>query len=153
MPITLRPATQADEKKIKDLIHEVQINPMNLDWRRFIVAEDDGVFVGCVQIKPHNDGARELASLAVAPSRQSNGIGSMLVKALLEREKGELYLMCLKPMVTYYERFGFEEVLEEAMPRSLKIYHRAGRLLAKIAHRQGPSIMRREGDTNNQGED
>ena len=144
MPITLRPATQADEKKIKDLIHEVQINPMNLDWPRFIVAEDDGAFVGCVQIKPHKDGTRELASLAVTPSRQGSGIGSVLVKALLERERGELYLMCLKPMVTYYQCFGFEEVPEAAMPRSLKIYHRAGKIFAKIAGTQGTSIMRRE---------
>jgi amino-acid N-acetyltransferase len=144
MTITLRPATQADEKKIKDLIHEVNINPMNLDWERFIVAEDDGAFVGCVQIKPHKDGTRELASLAVTPSRQGSGIGSVLVKALLERERGELYLMCLRPMVTYYQRFGFEEVPEAAMPRSLKIYHRAGKIFAKIAGTQGTSIMRRE---------
>lgn len=145
MPLTLRPAAADDEKKIKALIHEVQINPMNLDWRRFIVAEDGGEFVGCAQIKPHKDGARELASLAVAPDRQGQGIGTMLVNALLEREQGELYLMCVKENVPYYRRFGFEEVTGRRIPRSLRFYERAGRLLSKITRASGISIMRREG--------
>jgi len=144
MPLTLRAATASDEKKIKDLIHEVGINPMNLDWERFIVAEAEGAFVGCVQIKPHKDGVRELASLAVVPEKQGAGIGSMLVKAVLEREPGELYLMCQKGLTTYYERFGFFEVKGNALPRSLRVYERAGRLFSKIFGQEGIAIMRRE---------
>jgi len=52
MPVTLRPATASDQKPIKDLIHLVGINPTGLNWERFIIAEEAGQFVGCVQLKP-----------------------------------------------------------------------------------------------------
>ncbi len=147
MTITLRPATPDDEKKIKALIHEVGINPMNLDWERFVVAEADGTFVGCGQIKPHNDGALELASLAVVPERQGTGVGSLLVKALIERAPGELYLMCRSNLASYYRRFGFEEVGLEAMPRSFKTIYRAAKMFARVIGRghDGLSVMRRSG--------
>ncbi|MEK7785992.1 MAG: GNAT family N-acetyltransferase [Chloroflexota bacterium] len=145
MTVILRSATKDDEKKIKALIHQVGINPMNLGWERFIVAEDDGEFVGCGQIKPHNDGALELASLAVVSERQGTGIGALLVRALIERAPGELYLMCMSELASYYRRFGFEEVGIEAMPRSLKIVHRAARVFSKLTGHESISIMRRAG--------
>ena len=37
---TLRPATEDDFPLIKDLIHRVGINPMSLDWHRFVIAVD-----------------------------------------------------------------------------------------------------------------
>ncbi len=36
----LRSATQTDFPAIRELIHRVQINPMGLDWARFVVAVD-----------------------------------------------------------------------------------------------------------------
>jgi amino-acid N-acetyltransferase len=145
MTVTLRSATKDDEKKINDLIHQVGINPMNLNWERFLVAEDDGAFVGCGQIKPHTDGALELASLAVVPERQGAGIGALLVRALVERAPGELYLTCLNNMVPYYRRFGFEEVGVEAMPRSLKTVYRAAKMFSKLTGHTSISVMRRAG--------
>lgn len=146
MTVSLRPATAADAQKIKALIHQVRINPMNLDWQRFIVAEEGGAFVGCVQIKPHRDGALELASLAVAPERQGAGVGSMLVRALLERHPGELYLMCRSVLAPYYRRFGFEEIGPEEMPRSFKTIYRAAQMFSMLRGRIGLSIMRRKGE-------
>ena len=144
MTTTFRPAAAADAQKIKDLIHRVHLNPTNLDWERFIVAEEEGKFVGCVQLKPHRDGAKELASLAVVPERQNAGIGSMLVRALLERHPGELYLMCRSVLAPYYRRFGFEEIGLEDMPRSFKILYRAARLFTALVPRERLSIMRRK---------
>lgn len=147
MTVTLRPATAADAQRIKDLIDRVRINPMNLNWERFIVAEEDGTLVGCGQIKPHKDGAMELASLAVVPERHGQGIGSMLVLALIERQPEELYLMCRSVLAPYYRRFGFEEIGLEEMPRSFKTIYRAARLFAKLIPNERISIMRRRGGT------
>jgi N-acetylglutamate synthase-like GNAT family acetyltransferase len=133
MSPALRPATQADEKKIKDLIYQARLNPMSLEWERFIVAEEDGQFVGCVQLKPHKDGARELASLAVIPEKKGRGIGAMLVNAIIEQNPGELYLMCEAGLTGYYQRFGFEEIGPEVMPRSFKVPYRAARLFSKVS--------------------
>lgn len=144
MPITLRPATVADQKSIRDLIHAVGINPTQLNWERFIIAESDGEFAGCVQIKPHGDGVRELASLAVKPDRQGQGIGGQLIRALSEYERGELYLMCRSNLATYYERFGFNAVNPAQVPNSFKMPMRLGRLLAKLTKFEGLSVMRRE---------
>jgi N-acetylglutamate synthase-like GNAT family acetyltransferase len=143
MTVRLRPAAAADQPVIKALIHAVRINPMGLNWERFIVADDEGRFVGCAQIKPHNDGARELASLAVIPECQGQGIGSLLVRAMLERERGELYLACRSSLTTYYERFGFQVVPPGELPGSFKLQYRFGRLLARLSIFEGPCIMRR----------
>jgi N-acetylglutamate synthase-like GNAT family acetyltransferase len=143
MTVHLRPATAADAKPIKDLIHEVSINPMGLDWERFFVAEEDGEFLGCIQIKPHKDGSRELASVAVTPARQSQGIGSLMVKAMLEREAGTLYLTCRKDNVTYYQRFGFVELEPSEYPRSFKVIMRAGQIFSKIMGSEGVAMMKR----------
>lgn len=78
MPILIRPATAEDAKPIKRLIHRVRINPFGLNWQRFLVAEDAGAVVGCVQVKPHKDSVCELASLAVVPEQQGQGVGSCL---------------------------------------------------------------------------
>jgi N-acetylglutamate synthase-like GNAT family acetyltransferase len=144
MTITIRPATAADSKFIKDLSRKVQINPLNLDWERFIVAEDDGVFVGCTQIKPHKDGVRELASVAVVPERQGQGIGSMLVRAMLEREPGTLYLTCLKHNVSFYEQFGFRLVEAANAPRGFKAMMRLDRILTRLGLIEGGAVMKRE---------
>jgi N-acetylglutamate synthase-like GNAT family acetyltransferase len=145
MSVTLRPATAADQKPIKDLIHLVGINPTSLNWERFIVAEEAGQFVGCVQLKPHNDGVIELASLAVQPTYQGKGVGGQLIRALLERHPGELYLICRSTLASYYARFGFQLVEVQDLPDSFKMQHRFGRLLARISKFPGLSIMRRAG--------
>jgi len=144
MIITLRPATHTDQKPIKDLIHKVGINPTRLNWERFIIAEEEGQFVGCVQLKPHSDGVQELASLAVQPEKQGQGIGGQLIRALLEREHGELYLTCRLRLTSYYEKFGFRALAPTEVPSTFRIQVRFGRLLAKLTKFEGLSVMRRE---------
>jgi len=146
VPILIRPATAEDTKPIKRLIHRVRINPFGLNWQRFLVAEDTGVVVGCVQVKPHKDTVRELASLAVVPERRGQGVGMLLVNALLARERGELYLMCLEPMASYYVRFGFALVEPAAIPHSLKPFYRMGWFMARLFGSERITIMRRPGD-------
>lgn len=140
--IQLRRAQSSDEKTIRNVIRQVRINPFGLKWQRFLIAEIDGKFVGCVQIKPHRDGVRELASLAVVPERQGEGVGTQLVDALLAQERGELYLMCRDGMATYYQGFGFVQLEGAAIPASLQPYYRIGRFFKWLGN-EGGVIMRR----------
>ena len=142
MPITLRPATINDQPKITALINKVRINPRNLNWERFIIAEDGGEMVGCGQIKPHGDGTKELASIAVEPDYQGKGVGSMVMKALLEREPGELYLTCLRHNVTYYQKFGFRELTFEEFPPDMKRMFRFARVVMWVFRVEG-CVLRR----------
>ena len=120
MPLTIRPATQADQETIRRLIKEAGINRMNLKWPNFVVAEDGGAIAGIGQVKTHGDGTRELASIAVIPARQSQGIGGAIIKALLVREQGVVHLTCRRQLQGYYERFGFRRLEPAEFPPYFK---------------------------------
>ena len=107
---SIRNATEADQPVITAIIHEAHLNPRNLDWPRFIVAETGGQVIGVGQVKPHDDGSRELASIAVNPDFQGQGVGTAICQALIERENGILFLMTRAELEPYYARFGFGKV-------------------------------------------
>jgi len=116
MPLTIRPASQADQGTIRRLIKEARINRMSLNWPNFVVAEDGGAIVGIGQVKTHGDGSRELASIAVTRARQSQGIGGAIIKTLLAREQGVVHLTCRSQLQGYYERFGFRRLDSAEFP-------------------------------------
>ncbi len=114
----LRPAADRDQADIRRIVRAAGINPTSLQWPRFIVADEAGVIVGVGQVKPHRDGTRELASIAVVPEYQHRGIGSDIVTALVAREHGAvLHLTCRSQLQGYYERFGFRRLDPAEYPR------------------------------------
>ena len=115
---TLRPARETDSKPIKNLIHLVGINPTDLDWKRFVVAVDaEDQVIACGQLKPHGGGILELASLAVQPEFQGQGLGRLIIEDLLKKSPRPLYLMCMSKNGPLYEKFGFHSLEYEEMPR------------------------------------
>ena len=115
--ITLRPATEAEASSIKDLIHRVEINPMGLDWRRFVVAVDgSGKMLGCGQLKPHGSEVIELASIAVESEFRHQGIARMIIEHLIEQGPRPLYLTCRSRLGVFYEKWGFRSIEPDEMP-------------------------------------
>ena len=113
----LRSATEEDSAAIRQLIHLVRINPMSLDWRRFLVAVDSsGNFLGCGQLKPHGPDVIELASIAVQPAYQHRGIASAIIDQLLARAPRPVYLTCRGSMGRFYEKWGFRTLHRDEMP-------------------------------------
>lgn len=143
MPLTIRPATQEDQGTIRRLIKEAGINRMSLNWPNFLMAEEDGAVVGIGQVKTHRDGSRELASLAVVPARQGQGVGSALIKALLAREHGLVHLTCRSQLQGYYDRFGFRRLDQAEFPL---YFRRMIPIINVVARLVGTQIlvMRRE---------
>jgi N-acetylglutamate synthase-like GNAT family acetyltransferase len=131
--ICLRPATSADQKIIERLVHQVGINPMSLHWQNFLIAEDNDQIVGIGQIKPHGDGSRELASIAVIPERRQQGIASAIIRTLLAKANGTLYLTCRAQLETFYNRFGFRVVGRDEMTPYFRWLSRIGNLFARLA--------------------
>jgi N-acetylglutamate synthase-like GNAT family acetyltransferase len=124
---SLRPAAQTDFAAIRALIHAVGINPMALDWQRFTIAVDsEDRLVGCGQIKPHKDGSRELASIAVLPEWRKQGVARAIILHLLETQPTPLYLTCRGRLGTFYEKFGFQDVT--ASPDLPPYFRRLARL-------------------------
>ena len=130
-PYLIRPAVERDYPRIRSLIYAVKINPLNLDWRRFIVTvTPDGELIGCGQVKPHQDGSRELASLAVVPEWRERGIARQIIESLLAAHPGEMYLTCRGRLGAFYEKFGFQVISDTEMPPYFRKISRLSRLFS-----------------------
>jgi N-acetylglutamate synthase-like GNAT family acetyltransferase len=107
---TLRPAAPQDFPAIRRLIRQVGINPLGLHWERFILAVDeDGIMIGCGQVKQHGDGSHELASIAVVDAWRGKGVASAMIRHLMQQENSRLFLTCRTGLGSFYQRFGFRE--------------------------------------------
>ena len=115
---TLRPARESESRQIKELIRLVGINPMGLDWKRFIVAVDaDERVIGTGQLKPHGADILELSSIAVAPAHRGEGLARAIIEHFLKEGPRPLYLTCVSTMGLLYEKFGFVSLEYKNMPR------------------------------------
>ncbi len=141
---SLRPATIADAATIRQIISLVQINPMSLNWQRFILAIDrDGKVIGCGQVKPHSDGSLELASIAVLPEWRGKGIARAIINHLLEQYPGRLYLTCRSRLGPMYQKFDFQALQFEDMPPYFKRLSRLVALFNKLFHQPDHLLVMR----------
>ena len=146
MPVTIHTASADDQFAITAIVRAARIYPRDLDWQRFLLAQWGQDIIGVGQVKPHGDGSRELASIAVVPEWQGNGVGGALIRALLSRETGPLYLMCTADREQYYERFGFQRLDRPAMPRYFRRFMRIAPVIRLLSlNRLRLIVMRREG--------
>jgi len=132
----LRPAQESESTIIKDLIHKTGINPMGLDWKRFIVsvnAQDQVMGIG--QLKPHGTEILELASIAVYPEYRGLGVARAIIEHLLKDSSRPLYLMCESSLGALYEKFGFRSIVYEEMPRYFQRMAKLAGLVTALAHR------------------
>jgi N-acetylglutamate synthase-like GNAT family acetyltransferase len=138
----VRPARESESRVIKDLIHLTGINPMGVDWKRFIVAaagaQDQVLGIG--QLKPHGQDILELASIAVYPEYRGQGVARAIIEYLLKGSPRPLYLMCESSNGPLYEKFGFQALSIDEMPR---YFQRISRLagLATTLSRRSESLL------------
>jgi N-acetylglutamate synthase-like GNAT family acetyltransferase len=142
--ITFRRATANDAADIKALIRLVRINPMALDWKRFLVASTaDGKLAACAQIKPHADGTLELASLAVGPAWRGLGLARRLVEQLLSESPRPIYLTCRSGLEPFYQKFGFRSLAaDELTPYFRRLQKLAGAMMGLFRDGETLLVMR-----------
>ena len=135
--ISIRAAQEAEAAQIRDLIHVVGINPLGLNWKRFVVAVNErDEMIGCGQIKPHGQDVLELASIAVYPEHQGKGVARAIIEHLLEDSPRPLYLMCQSSLGTFYEKFGFQAITYEEMLRYFQRISKLAGLVTTLASRE-----------------
>ncbi len=140
----LRPATLTDAVTIRQIISQVQINPMGLNWQRFVLAIDrDGKVIGCGQVKPHSDGSLELASIAVLPEWRGKGIARTIIENLLEKHPARLYLTCRSQLGPLYQKFGFQALQFLDMPPYFKRLSRLVAVFNKLFHQPDHLLVMR----------
>lgn len=133
----LRAAEERDQQKIRKLVRGAHLNPLGLEWPHFRVVEDArrGAIAGIGQIRPHGKHTQELASIVVDPAYQKRGIGGLIVRTLLARTTGPLYLFCRAEMAPYYVRFGFVPATAQELPPRLAWRLRIGTALTGLISR------------------
>jgi len=134
LDVQIRPAQAADQAAIRAMICKTRINPLGLDWQRFVVAVDqEDNLIGCGQIKKHRDGSYELASIAVEEDWRNRGVASRLIHHLLKVDLSPIWLMCRSDLVPFYEKFNFDVVYQNQdvppyFQRMMKLWNVLGKL-------------------------
>ena len=110
-------------QKERELRNEVLLRPigipdygweMNDDKSWHFIAIDQSNLIGCVLLVPLNTNLNkaQLTQMAVAKSRQGEGIGKLLVKYLLDfaASKGikEILIHSRAEVTSFYEQLGFQ---------------------------------------------
>jgi amino-acid N-acetyltransferase len=113
---------------------------LEMEITRFSVVDHDGIIVGCAALYPFSgkdDGAAELACLAVMPDYRRAGYGDQLRKHIEARAKKlklkRLFVLTTRTAHWFIER-GFAEAGVEALPalkRELYNYQRRSKVLVK----------------------
>ena len=134
---TLRPARESESAQIRELIHLTGINPMGLDWKRFIVAVNvQDEMMGCGQLKPHGTDILELASITVYPEYRGKGIARMVIEHLLKNSPRPLYLTCVSTNEPLYRKFGFISMSYNEMPRYFQRLSKLAGALMTLSRRE-----------------
>ncbi len=138
----LRPACASDIWTIRRLVLSAKLDPTQIRWSQFWIIEREGRPVACGQLRSF-PGAQELGSLVVAPGWRDRGLGSYLVKHLIQEATQPLYLECLgSRLAKFYIRLGFVPVSLQELPQPLKRKFGLSQLASKLFPLIRVTIMR-----------
>lgn len=137
MAITIRAATERDQQAIATLVRSEWMNPIDLDWHRFLVAADASGIAGAVQLRNHFDGSRELGSLVVRPDMRARGIAARLIDALLLFARGRVYMVTGARFASHYEHWGFAPLEVTSAPAGVLRNYLFGRLAGIVSRSLG----------------
>jgi hypothetical protein len=139
---------RTDFGRVKRLVRSELVNPWGLKQERFLIAEDHpGSLLGCVQIKRHLGGTKELASLVVTPAWRKRGVARLLIEAAKKQSNSALWLTCRSRLICFYERFGFWEIHDRTqMPLYFKLVPLFETLMRILGRMEGYiAVMRWDG--------
>lgn len=131
--VTIRPARGEDQQSIVALVRSERLNPTDLRWPRFVVAESGGRLIGAVQLRHHRDGALELGSLVVTAGERGRGVATTMIDALLRPVQRPVHMITDARHSAHYARWGFASAAGVVLPRSVRRNWRIGRLMGLIS--------------------
>lgn len=121
---TLRPANPSDWAAVEQLLvaNKLPLSGARDHLDAFLVAQDGSELVGCAGLELRGEVAL-LRSVAVAPSRQGEGIGRQMVSAMLAQARGR-GLKTLALLTTtarqWFQGYGFRVAVSSEAPVALK---------------------------------
>lgn len=106
--IKIRAAFPADMPFITEHIGKFRLDNEDMDYQQFVVSVEGDKVIGFGRIRPHRE-IVELGSVGVIEGRRDEGIGTMIVKHLVDIfPANEVYITTEIP--GYFERLGFTRV-------------------------------------------
>ncbi|MBO5761388.1 MAG: N-acetyltransferase [Lentisphaeria bacterium] len=88
----------------------------------FRICENEGKFAGCAALRDYGEGLFEVRSLAVKKEFVGSGIGSLMVKGILDmlkEEKSPCRVFALTYRASFFCRLGFHIVEKELFPQKI----------------------------------
>lgn len=129
--LVIRPAKTKDVKSIRNLVDSYAAPGQMLSKetvtlyesvQEFIVAEQDGVLVGCGALHILWEDLAEVRTVAVKENLHKQGIGHKIMEAIIQRarEVGVEKIFCLTFQTEFFGRHGFEVI--EGTPVDPSVY-------------------------------
>jgi amino-acid N-acetyltransferase len=121
--LNVRAATLEDLQNVLNLLEAAKLPTVGVKdhIQNFILEIEHNRLLGCAGLEIHGQTGL-LRSVAINPSRRSNGVGSRLVKSILEHSKTQqlssIFLLT-ETAENYFPRFGFKQVSRAKIPASL----------------------------------
>jgi amino-acid N-acetyltransferase len=120
----MRPATPEDLKDVLDLLETAKLPTAGVKdhIHNFMLEFGNNTLLGCAGLEIYQQ-VGLLRSVAVNPIKHSNGVGSKLVKSILEHAKAQqlsnIFLLT-ETAENYFPRFGFNPVSRAEIPENLQ---------------------------------
>lgn len=119
--ISVRPARTSDVKAIRELVDSYAAPGQMLSKetvtlyesvQEFLIAEKDGVVVGCGALHVLWEDLAEVRTVAVAQGLHKQGIGHLILNEIIKRarEVGVKRIFCLTFQTEFFGSIGFQEI-------------------------------------------
>jgi amino-acid N-acetyltransferase len=119
--ISVRPARTSDVKAIRELVDSYAAPGQMLSKetvtlyesvQEFLIAEKDGVVVGCGALHVLWEDLAEVRTVAVAQGFHKQGIGHLILNEIIKRarEVGVKRIFCLTFQTEFFGSIGFQEI-------------------------------------------
>ncbi len=108
--MTVRHATEADMGFIEEELEKNNIETENLDHNEFVVAVENGDIAGFGRLRKVGE-FYQIGCVAVVEDRRKRGVGSLIVKHLLDFSSVKLVYI-VTDLVDYFRKLGFAEMKE-----------------------------------------
>jgi amino-acid N-acetyltransferase len=129
--ISVRPARTSDVKSIRELVDSYAAPGQMLSKetvtlyesvQEFLVAEKDGVVIGCAALHVLWEDLAEVRTVAVAQKFHKQGIGHLILKEIIERARhiGVKRIFCLTFQTKFFGSIGFKVI--EGTPVEPDVY-------------------------------
>lgn len=107
--IIFRVPTDAEFTEVKKYVEAFWLDNENMLKEQFRILLDDGKFVAFGRLRKNSD-ATELCSLGVLEEYRHKGMGSAMVKHLLDAASANVYVVCVIP--GFFNKQGFVPVTD-----------------------------------------